>query len=68
LSQKRGFQWGEGPATIIKKLRPNVFDVFVGNNGWNGWSRVERKNGNIEVTAGNQLDQRSINYLKARLL
>jgi hypothetical protein len=52
---------------FIKRLKPNVYDVFVGN-GWIQWARVAReKDGEIRQIAGTRLDQRAINYVKGKI-
>jgi hypothetical protein len=50
---------------VIKHVRPNVFDVFVGN-GWN-WSRITRRNGDLQIIGGNQLNNDILNKVKARI-
>jgi hypothetical protein len=53
---------------FIKKLKPNVYDVFLGN-GWNKWARVARTQGEVQQVAGNYtLDQRTISHVKGRII
>lgn len=53
---------------FIKRLKPNIYDVFVGN-GWNQWARFQRRSGGLHQVGGNhQLDRPAFNHLKARLL
>jgi hypothetical protein len=70
MPKKFFLQWGEGPAVVIKALRRNgnVFDVFVGNTGWDTWSRVERKEGELTHISGAGLDQRTYNFVKGRVI
>lgn len=52
---------------FIKRLKPNVYDVFDGN-GWNNWTRVQRtKDGNVIVLTGRELHRTTFNKVKARL-
>lgn len=52
---------------FIKKLKPNTYDVFVGN-GWSQWARITRRGGEVQQVEGSiQLDRRSLQQLKARL-
>lgn len=52
---------------FIKRLKPNVYDVFVGK-GWNLWARVTRRAGDVQQVGGSlQLDRRSINQVRARI-
>jgi hypothetical protein len=39
---------------LIKYLKPNVFDVFLGK-GFNQWSRVRRNHYGFAVIAGSKL-------------
>lgn len=53
---------------FIKRLKPNVFDVFFGN-GWNQWARVTRRAGQLQQVDGSfNLDRRAFNALKGRLV
>lgn len=51
---------------FIKKLRKDVYDVFLGD-GWNNWSRVQRTKQGIGVIAGLPLDQRVLNIVQGRV-
>lgn len=68
MTKKFFLQWGEGPAVVIKAVRRNVFDVFVGNTGWEKWSRVERNEGELKLIEGVSLDQRTYNFVKGRVI
>lgn len=53
---------------FIKKLKPNTYDVFVGN-GWDKWARVVRRGSEIQQVGGTyELDRRSFNHLKTRII
>lgn len=39
---------------FVKKLHPNVYDVFLGN-GYDNWTRVRRNHYGLNVIAGNRL-------------
>jgi hypothetical protein len=53
---------------FIKRLKPNVYDVFDGN-GWDNWTRVQRtKDGEIRVLEGRELHRNTLNKVKARLV
>jgi hypothetical protein len=41
---------------FIKKLKPGVFDVFMGDR-WDNWTRVRRVNGTIRYVSGNYLNR-----------
>jgi hypothetical protein len=60
-------RWGEGPAVVIKFVRKNVFDVFVGNS-WSKWSRVEVSGGDLSLIGGSEMDQRTLNFVKGRIV
>lgn len=52
---------------FIKRLKPNVYDVFVGN-GWAGWARVLRARDGIRQIAGKfRLNQEVLDYVKGRV-
>ena len=51
---------------FIKRLKPNVYDVFVGS-GWNNWTRVTRTQSGVQVVSGNMLDQKTLNHVKTRI-
>lgn len=44
---------------LIKKLKPNVFDVFLGR-GFANWSRVRRGHWGVSVIAGNRLPKSAL--------
>lgn len=53
---------------FIKRLKPNVYDVFNGN-GWNNWTRVQRtKEGEVVQVAGVALHPNVLNRVKQRLV
>lgn len=53
---------------FIKRLKPNVYDVFVGN-GWNQWARVERRGTELQQVGGSfKLNSASFNQLKSRII
>lgn len=39
---------------FIKKLKPHVYDVFLGK-GFDNWSRVRKGHWGVSVVAGNRL-------------
>ena len=53
---------------FIKRLKPNVYDVFV-NNGWDNWARVVRKANNVFQIAGEyRLDRRTLHQVRERIV
>lgn len=53
---------------FIKRLKPNVYDVFVGR-GWNQWARVTRRGHDIQQVGGSwELDRRSLSVVKERII
>lgn len=52
---------------FIKRLKPNVYDVFVGN-GWNNWTRVVRVKDGVKPVAGVTLYPNQLEQVKARLI
>lgn len=44
---------------FIKRLQPNVFDVFLGK-GFDNWSRVRRGHWGVSVIAGNRLPKSTL--------
>lgn len=53
---------------FIKRLKPNVYDVFV-DNGWSQWARVVReRDGRVMQVAGSfTLNERGLSTVKARI-
>jgi len=51
---------------FIKRLAPNVYDVFVGN-GWDNWTRVKRNHFGVAVIGGKKLTRTLLNQVKERL-
>lgn len=51
---------------FIKRLKPNTYDVFVGN-GWNNWTRVQRRGGEIKIMEGAFLHRGILNQVRERL-
>jgi hypothetical protein len=47
---------------FIRKIQPNVFDVFVGL-GWDNWSRVRTSKSGPFVVAGNKLPYATLREL-----
>lgn len=52
---------------FIKKLKPNIYDVFVGN-GWGDWTRVRRNHWGVSVIDGKRLSRETLNKLNERLV
>ncbi len=50
----------------IRKLQPNIFDVFIGT-GWNNWSRVRTSKSGPFVVAGNKLPYATLRELQPLL-
>ena len=51
---------------FIKKLTPNVFDVFMGK-GFDNWTRVRRGHWGISIIAGNRLPKAIIRAIESEL-
>lgn len=52
---------------FVKRLKPNTYDVFIGN-GWDKWARVVRRGNDLQQIGGSyELDRRAFNHLKVRL-
>lgn len=51
---------------FIKRLKQNVYDVFVGDR-WDNWTRVERHNGTLKFLGGAYLNRSNLAELKKRL-
>ena len=51
---------------FIKRLSPNVYDVFVGN-GWNNWTRVRRERGDVTVIGGAAPSKHLLGKVKERI-
>lgn len=53
---------------FIKRLKPNVYDVFIGN-GWDNWTRI-RRNGpdSLQFVAGRELHRNALNEVKKRII
>ncbi len=51
---------------LIRKIQPNVFDVFVGM-GWDNWSRVRTSKSGPFVVAGNKLPYATLRELQPLL-
>jgi hypothetical protein len=52
---------------FIKRLKPNVYDVFV-DNGWNSWTRVRRVGAHLQYVAGAYLNRAALNVAKERII
>lgn len=51
---------------FIKRLAPNIYDVFIGS-GWDNWTRVRRERGSVVVIAGRGLNQFGLNKVKEKI-
>jgi len=51
---------------LIKKLKPNVFDVFLGK-GFDNWSRVRRGHWGVSVVQGNRLPKSALREIQDAL-
>lgn len=51
---------------FIKKMKPNVFDVFLGK-GWDNWSRVRKGHWGVSVVAGNRLPKSALRDVETHL-
>lgn len=51
---------------FIKRLAPNVYDVFNGN-GWDNWTRVRRFKDGVKLIAGKPLNRSALNQVTERL-
>jgi hypothetical protein len=51
---------------FIKRLAPNIYDVFVGN-GWDNWTRVRRAHWGVAFLAGKKLNRTQLNHVRERV-
>lgn len=51
---------------FVKKLKPHVYDVFVGK-GWDNWSRVRKGHWGVSVVQGNRLPKNALREVATHL-
>jgi hypothetical protein len=51
---------------FIKRLKPGVYDVFVGDR-WDNWTRVQRVGDKLMYVAGNYLNRALLTQLRERI-
>lgn len=51
---------------FVKKLKPHVYDVFVGK-GWDNWSRVRKGHWGVSVVGGPRLPKATLREVAAHL-
>lgn len=51
---------------FVKKLKPHVYDVFVGK-GWDNWSRVRKGHWGVSVVGGHRLPKATLREVAAHL-
>ncbi len=51
---------------FIKRLSPNVYDVFIGN-GWDNWTRVRKGHWGVSYQAGKPINRNLLNQIKERV-
>ena len=51
---------------FIKRLHPNVYDVFVGN-GWDNWTRVKRTHYGVSVVGGKRVPRSVLKEIQGAL-
>lgn len=51
---------------FVKRLAPNIYDVFIGN-GWNNWTRVRRYHWGVKILEGNFLNRTLLTQVREKV-